>query len=206
MSKFLAAIVGIGAAAIFFNGCQIAGGQGSVAAENEMKSSSPENLPNRAKLPKLNKPRIVVYKKERKLDLFDGDKLIKTYKIGLGFAPEGDKEIEGDGKTPEGDFYIFTKNAKSNFHLSLGVSYPSIDDAKRGLDAKIITKKEHDAIVKAIENKQTPPQKTALGGEIYIHGGGSSNDWTFGCIALENEDVKEIFDAVPIGINIKILP
>ncbi len=157
-------------------------------------------------LPELENPRIVVKKKERKLEVFDGEKLIKTYRIGLGFVPVGDKEKEGDGKTPEGDFYIFTKNANSKFYLSLGVSYPSIDDAKRSLETNLISKAEHDAIVEAINNEQTPPQNTKLGGEIYIHGNGSATDWTLGCMALSNSDMKEIFEAIPVGTNVKIEP
>ena len=157
-------------------------------------------------LPELKNPQIVVKKHDRQLELFDGEKLIKTYKIGLGFAPEGDKEKQGDGKTPEGDFYVFVKNPKSNFYLSLGLSYPAADDAEHGLKAKLITQKQHDQIVKAIKNKQTPLQNTKLGGEIYIHGGGSASDWTLGCIALENEDIKEIFEVVSAGINVKIKP
>ena len=73
-------------------------------------------------LPKLNNPRIVIKKAARKLELFDGKKFIKTYPMVLGFTPTGDKEVEGDGKTPEGKFYVFTKNPKSRFHVSLGVS------------------------------------------------------------------------------------
>jgi murein L,D-transpeptidase YafK len=157
-------------------------------------------------LPKLENPRIVVKKKERKLEVFDGERLVKTYKIGLGFAPEGDKETEGDGKTPEGDFYIFTKNANSKFYLSLGVSYPSIEDAKRGLEQNLISAAQHDAIVQAIKNQQTPPQNTKLGGEIYIHGSGSATDWTLGCVALSNGDVKELFDAIPVKTSVKIVP
>jgi murein L,D-transpeptidase YafK len=167
-------------------------------------AKSGETMPDG--LPKLKNPRIVVKKGERLLQLFDGEKLIKTYKIALGFAPRGDKEKEGDGKTPEGEFYLFTKNPKSNFYLSLGVSYPSIDDADRGLKANQITKKERDAIAAAIRNKKMPLQKTALGGEIYIHGGGTSRDWTWGCVALENADIKEIFEAIPIGAVVKIEP
>ena len=56
----------------------------------------------------IQNPRLVVKKSERKLEVFDGEKLVKTYRIVLGFAPEGDKEIEGDGKTPLGEFYVFT--------------------------------------------------------------------------------------------------
>ena len=150
--------------------------------------------------------RIIIKKSQRKLELYDGEKLVKTYKIALGFAPGGDKEKEGDGKTPEGDFYIFTKNDRSKFYLSLGVSYPNIEDAERGLKAKLITKAERDNIVEAIINGKMPAQNTALGGEIYIHGGGSSKDWTWGCAALKNEEIKEIFDAVSVGTRVKIEP
>lgn len=157
-------------------------------------------------LPPLENPRLVVKKKKRQLLIYDGRKLIKTYRIALGFAPVGDKKLEGDGKTPEGKFYIFVKNLQSKFHLSLGLSYPNIEDAKRGLQNKIITQEEHDEIVAAIEGNLIPPQKTALGGEIYIHGGGTLKDWTEGCIALENEDVSEIFNAIPVGVEVEILP
>lgn len=163
--------------------------------------SQPEKL-----LPPLKNPRIVIKKEKRLLEIFDGEKLIKTYKIALGFAPEGDKEREGDGKTPEGEFYIFTKNAKSKYYLSLGLSYPNIDDGKRGLKDKIITQNEYDTIVKAIEEKHKPPQNTRLGGEIYIHGGGTETDWTRGCAALEDKDIKEIFNRISVGGSVKIEP
>ncbi len=157
-------------------------------------------------LPVLEKPSLVVKKKERQLQVFDDQKLVKTYTISLGFAPEGDKEIEGDGKTPEGDFYIFGKNPESAFFLSIGVSYPSIEDAERGLRTDLITQAEYDEIVKAINEKSMPPQKTKLGGEIFIHGGGCQADWTAGCMALKNEEMQEIFAAIPIGTSIRIEP
>ncbi len=155
-------------------------------------------------LSKIENPRLLVKKSQRKLELFDGDKLIKTYKIALGFAPVGDKEKQGDGKTPEGDFYVFTKNDKSKFYLSLGVSYPNIEDAERGLKTKLITKAERDKIIQAIKNKKIPTQNTKLGGEIYLHGGGSAEDWTLGCVALKNEEIRELFDALLIGTEVKI--
>ncbi len=157
-------------------------------------------------LPQLLSPRVVIRKKRRVLEVYDGDKLIKTYAVVLGFAPEGDKQREGDGKTPEGEFYIFTKNAESKFHLSLGLSYPSIDDAKRGLATGAIAKADHDEIVESIGKKIMPPQKTALGGEIYIHGGGVDNDWTWGCTAMKNEDIEELFAVLPIGTAVTINP
>jgi len=161
---------------------------------------------NNEPFPVLKNPLIVVRKKERKLYLYDEEKLVKTYDIALGFAPVGDKKRQGDGKTPEGEFYIFTKNPKSNYYLSLGVSYPSIDDAERGLREKIILKNERDSIVKAISEKKMPLQNTKLGGEIYIHGGGAANDWTLGCVALANEDVKELFDALKVTTKVRIEP
>lgn len=157
-------------------------------------------------LPKLKNPRIVVKKSERKLHVLDGDKLVKTYRVGLGFTPNGDKEKQGDGKTPEGEFYIFTKNDQSKYYLSLGVSYPSIDDAERGFRTNLITENERDQIVEAIKNKKMPLQNTKLGGEIYIHGNGSKEDWTLGCVALEDAEMKELFDAIPIGTSVKIEP
>ena len=81
----------------------------------------------------IEKPRIVVYKRERKLELYSNKTLIRTYRVGLGFSPVADKMREGDGATPEGEFYIFVKNNKSAYYLSLGVSYPNVEDAERGL-------------------------------------------------------------------------
>ncbi|MCB1023677.1 MAG: L,D-transpeptidase family protein [Acidobacteria bacterium] len=159
-----------------------------------------------ADLPKMENPRLVVKKGARTLSVFDGEKLVATYKIALGFSPVGDKAIEGDGKTPEGDFYIFTKNPNSSYFLSLGVSYPNKEDAKRGIDAGIISQEEHDEIFSAIDEMRMPPQKTALGGEIYIHGEGNSGDWTAGCVALENTDMKALFEAIPLKAPVSIQP
>jgi murein L,D-transpeptidase YafK len=161
---------------------------------------------NSSDLPAMENSRIVIKKKARTLEVFDGEKLIKTYTVALGFAPEGDKEIEGDGKTPEGDFYIFTKNPESKFYLSLGVSYPSTADAERGLREELITPAEHDAIVKAVEEKKIPLQNTKLGGEIYIHGSGNAADWTAGCVAMTNSDMKELYESIPVLTPVRIEP
>lgn len=174
--------------------------------KSQKNSSQVSPIPKADTLPKMKNPYLVIKKAERKLELFDGEKLIKTYTVGLGFAPEGDKEKEGDGKTPEGDFYIFTKNPKSSFYLSLGISYPNLEDAKRGLEQKLITQNEYDQIAEAVKSKKMPLQKTKLGGEIYIHGGGNSRDWTWGCVAMNNEDVKELFDTLPLGTKVTIEP
>ena len=157
------------------------------------------------KLP-LTNPRIVVSKSQRRLELYSDGKLVRTYRVGLGLNPIPDKVRQGDRATPEGEFYVFTKNDKSAFYLSLGISYPNVEDAERGLRDKLISRAQHDAIVRAIKRKLAPPQNTALGGDIYIHGNGASSDWTWGCVALENEDIKELFAAVPVGTSVTIKP
>jgi murein L,D-transpeptidase YafK len=151
-------------------------------------------------------PRIVVFKKERKLEFYSDQTLLRTYRVGLGFSPISDKQREGDGATPEGDFYIFVKNNKSAYYLSLGVSYPNAEDAARGLRDGLITKAQHDAILGALQKKVAPPQYTKLGGLIYIHGHGAGSDWTWGCVALENADIKELYDAVSVGTPVTIKP
>ena len=157
------------------------------------------------KLP-LKNPLIVVTKSKRRLELYSDGAVVRTYKIGLGLNPVPDKIRQGDHATPEGDFYVFTKNDKSAFYLSLGISYPNIEDAERGLREKMISRAQHDAIVRAIKRKATPPQNTRLGGDIYIHGNGSRSDWTWGCVALENDEMKELFDVVTVGTKVTIKP
>jgi murein L,D-transpeptidase YafK len=160
--------------------------------------------------------RILVKKGERKLHLYvlenGKEKLNKTYQIALGNNPTGPKWKQGDGATPEGDYYITHKNGRSKFYLSLGVSYPNITDADNGLKKGLITKAEHRAIVSAIRAGTKPPQNTRLGGDIFIHGGGTGKlfglvqDWTLGCVALENDEIKELFEMIPVKTPVKIVP
>jgi hypothetical protein len=115
----------------------------------------------------LKTPRIVVYKSERKLELYSDQELLRTYKVGLGFNPVVDKVREGDGATPEGEFYVFVKNNRSAYYLSLGISYPNVEDAERGLRDNLITRTEYDAIMDAIKKKKAPPVHKAW--RTYLH-------------------------------------
>jgi len=164
---------------------------------------TPERAPLR--LP-LKDPRLVVSKAARRLELYAGGRVVREYRIGLGRSPAGDKERQGDMRTPEGEFYVCVKNPKSSFYLSLGLSYPNKEDAARGLRDRLITRAVHDRIASAIDRRRRPPWDTALGGEIFIHGGGSTSDWTWGCVALDNPDVKELFDSLPLGTPVVIKP
>jgi len=149
---------------------------------------------------------IHIYKGDRRLELWRGSELIGEYRIGLGFHPVGHKEKEGDGKTPEGSYYVCLRNPNSRFYLSLGISYPGIPDAQRGLEAGLITREEHDRIVRAINSGNTPPWDTALGGQIMIHGSGSHSDWTAGCVAVDNEVMDILWEHCPVGTKIQIYP
>lgn len=133
--------------------------------------------------------RVLVFKNERTMYLMHHDTALKTYKINLGFAPEGHKEKYGDGKTPEGSYTINRKNPDSEFHLSLGISYPDNND--RSL---------------ASEAGNDP------GGDIFIHGGPVERrdrrkaDWTAGCIAVTDREIEDIYAMVRIGTPINIFP
>ncbi len=130
---------------------------------------------------------VQVHKTERKMYLLHGNEVLKAYDIGLGFAPQGHKQFEGDGKTPEGLYYISHKNPDSNYHLSLRISYPN--DADRAY----------------AEAADQPP-----GGDIFIHGGPngkvSARDWTFGCIAVSDREIEVIYSMINQGTPIYILP
>lgn len=163
----------------------------------------PERAP--LKLP-LVSPKLVVSKSARRLELYSGGRVVREYRVVLGGDPVSDKERQGDSRTPEGEFYVCVRNERSQFYRSLGLSYPNREDAERGLRDRLITRSEYDRILRAISRKRTPPWDTALGGEIFIHGGGTSNDWTRGCVALDNPDMQELFDSVPLGTPVRITP
>lgn len=152
----------------------------------------------------LIQPKIIVSKSKRRLRLYSNGKLVRTYRVALGLSPIEDKVKEGDRRTPEGEFYVFTKNEKSTYYLSLGVSYPNAEDAERGLRDGLINQEQYNQILNAIHKKSAPPQNTPLGGQIYIHGNGSQSDWTWGCVALDDKDIRELFEAVPAGTPVSI--
>ena len=154
----------------------------------------------------LKKPRILIKKKERVLDLFDGETLVKRYTTALGLAPEGHKQQQGDYRTPEGKYFVCTRNYNSAFHLFLGLSYPNGDDAKSALREKRIDDKTAGKLVDADARQQQPDWNTGLGGAVGIHGGGVGSDWTWGCIALTDDEVEELWAACPWGTPVEIVP
>jgi len=152
---------------------------GSAAKEQEISGLSVDKL--------------LLEKSKRQLHLLSNGKIIKTYKVSLGKNPMGHKNREGDGKTPEGTYCIDRRNAKSAYHLSLHISYPSAADIKKA------------------QMMGVPP-----GGDIMIHGLPNGfgflapfhplKDWTQGCIAVTNKEIEEIWNNVPDGTVIIIKP
>ncbi len=137
--------------------------------------------------------RILIEKAERRLWLYRGDLLLKSYEVALGGNPIGTKERQGDRRTPEGRYTIDFKNDASRFHLSLRISYPDDADRARAAAARV------------------PP-----GGDIFVHGlpnglgklgdAHRARDWTDGCIAVTNAEIEEIWSLVAIGTPIEIRP
>ena len=147
---------------------------------------------------------IRIHKVPHTLELWASGKLLKRYGVGLGHRGLGDKREQGDHLTPEGRFYVCNRNERSQFHLFLGLSYPGEDAADNGLKAGLITKTQHASILAALRGKNCPPWNTRLGGAVGIHGGGSSADWTWGCIALEDSEIEELWIACPLGTPVLI--
>jgi murein L,D-transpeptidase YafK len=143
-----------------------------------------------SKFRKYNGPEVTqvqVHKTDRKMYLLHNDKVLKSYDIGLGFAPTGHKQFEGDGKTPEGMYFISHKNPNSEYHLSLRISYPN------------------EADIAFAEKAEKDP-----GGDIFIHGAPnkkvSRRDWTLGCVAVTDREMEVIYSMVNPGTPIYIFP
>jgi len=136
---------------------------------------------------------IVVEKARRTLTLFSGGYAVRTYHVALGKQPAGDKVQRGDGRTPEGVFRVDYKNSQSKYHMALHISYPDAAHIQRARALGVST-----------------------GGDIMIHGlppafkdyGAAHRefDWTEGCIAVTDEEIEEIWRAVPQGAPIQIKP
>ncbi|WP_106746627.1 L,D-transpeptidase family protein [Yoonia maritima] len=129
--------------------------------------------------------RIQVLKGQRTMQLLHQNQLLREFRFQLGFSPEGHKVHEGDGRTPEGSYLIDRRNPNSRYHLSLGISYPNANDVayarSQGLDP---------------------------GGDIFIHGTPDpwvgKADWTWGCIAISNKEMDDVYAMVQTGTLVTI--
>ena len=149
---------------------------------------------------------VVVNKSKRNTALCKSGKVVRNARSGLGFTPAGKKEKEGDGKTPEGVFYIPRLIPDSTHHRAFLLSYPSRDDATRGLSAGLVSSYERDQIVAAHDACKEPPQYTSLGGLLEILGGGGEDDWTAGSVAIEDGEIDEMWKVLQVGDTVVVLP
>jgi murein L,D-transpeptidase YafK len=135
--------------------------------------------------------RIIIEKSARLMTLVQNGQTLRQYRIALGFAPDGDKTRQGDGRTPEGEFRIAVRNDASKYHLSLGIDYPQAEDRAR-----------------AAAGGFDP------GGDIMIHGQPNvlpdgtviAGDWTAGCVAVSNTEMREIWAATDAETVVEIRP
>jgi hypothetical protein len=136
---------------------------------------------------------MVLDKSERKLTLFQQGTQVAAYSVALGNNPVGDKERRGDGRTPEGLYFIQGRNPESKYHLALRISYPDVAD-----------------------RNQAAQRGVSPGGDVMIHGLPKAfatvgalhrqQDWTEGCVAVTNDEIEEIWRSVPNGARILIRP
>ena len=192
-----------------------------VAAPSKVpQNESLRDAAARLKLPlPLPQSRVVVLKAKRRLEVWNGDTFVKSYRVALGGKPTGHKARQGDGRTPEGEFFICTRNAQTSaFHIFLGLSYPAMPDATRGLKNRAISEREFRIIRSRLASRGAPLWRTRLGGWVGIHGGTNekfarkqsqkrgSPDWTAGCVALTNREIEEIHAATKLGTPVSVRP
>ena len=187
---------------------------------------------------KLRNVRLLVNKAQRRLELWVRRRMVKAYRIQLGWNAHGPKVRQGDRRTPEGA-YLVCAHRPSNYYLGLWLSYPGINDARRGLDSGLIGPGQYKAIAERLAAGLCPLMTTGLGGDLLIHGqlpdltaelarihrakpetllpgriAGDADpaamreyqDWTDGCIALFNPDIRELYEFVPDGAEVTIVP
>jgi hypothetical protein len=186
---------------------------------------------------KLRGARLLANKAQRRLELWVGRRMVKAYRVQLGIVPRGAKLRLGDRRTPEGEYFICA-HTRSKYYLALWISYPNLEDARRGLESKLINPREYEEVNAALKEGRCPPQRTRLGGDLLLHGQlpeftselaashrknpgrlrsgllpgdadpetmGEFQDWTEGCIALFNPDIRELYEHLPDGTPLKIV-
>ena len=149
--------------------------------------------------------RLEVRKSVRKLVWYRNGKEVTSFLVALGPYPENTKRLMGDGRTPEGRYLVCDK-APSSFHKWLGLSYPNSRDAWNGRREGLLTWAVLFLLRVQDLNGRIPYGNGPPGGAIGIHGGGAGKNWTLGCVALKNDEIDQLYDIVPLGTPVDILP
>ena len=136
---------------------------------------------------------ILILKKDHVLELLAAGKVIRTYKVALGSGGLPPKERQGDARTPEGHYVIDSRNAASQYHKALHISYPNADDRKRA--ARLGVAPGGDVMIHGLPN-----------GKGYIGAAHRLYDWTLGCVAVTDQEIDEIWTMVSVGTPVEIRP
>jgi murein L,D-transpeptidase YafK len=136
---------------------------------------------------------ILILKKDHILELLSADKVVRTYKVALGSGGLPPKERQGDARTPEGQYVIDARNAASQYHKALHISYPNAGDRKRA--ARLGVSPGGDVMIHGLPN-----------GKGYIGAAHRLYDWTLGCVAVTDQEIDEIWTMVPVGTPVEIRP
>ena len=131
---------------------------------------------------------VVVQKSERRMHLIGGQTILQSYDVQLGFTSQGPKRWRGDGRTPEGLYRIDRRNPNSRYYLSVGIDYPN-----------------------RLDREWASARRLDPGGDIFIHGHGDkrrkrSVDWTAGCVAVTNREMRDVYAMVRNGTHIWLHP
>jgi len=178
--------------------------------------------------------RLLVIKDGRRCELWIGERMIKAYRVQLSQRSRGAKTRRRDQRTPEGD-YAVCAHRPSKYYRGLWINYPNLEDAERGATGRLIDDTQRAGIADALARGECPPQDTRLGGLIMLHGQQRSltrssqgtratrarpdltpgdadpgkmreyHDWTVGCVAMFNPDIRELYDLLPDGTPIRIV-
>lgn len=155
---------------------------------------------------------LLVDTQQKIIQVRQGERILATFeRISIGRNGAQHKQKSGDDITPLGNYKIAYTNDKSHFRKFFGLNYPSTNDAGLALYSERISSTEYQAIMQAHRNNLLPPQNTALGGQIGIHGIGQGNkkvhgvyDWTHGCVAVSNQQIDRLARWVYIGMPVRI--
>ncbi len=157
---------------------------------------------------------LIVDRSEHRLYVKKNGHTLQSFKVALGSTRKA-KQYNGDRATPTGSYKVQLVRDSDTFHKFIQINYPNMNDAKRGLKKKLITKHQYQSILNAHTYGRMPPQNTELGGSIGIHGIGHEtdekieihemSDWTKGCIAIRNSEIEQLSRYIEVGTPIQIV-
>lgn len=164
---------------------------------------------------KVENVKLIVSRKNYRIELYSDKKLVKTYKAVFGKSSGTNKTSAVDLVTPVGEYEICRLDTATKYHKFLYLNYPNEKDAAEALKQNYIGKEEYEVVISAHKKNECPPMHTKLGAEIGIHGIGEYDfifknlpftfNWTNGSIAVSNKNIDELYSIVKIGTPVKII-